>query len=97
MKKAVNTPPENGEIVINGCKMSWTMKRSKNESFFGIHGSRIFELELKKDGNVVGIYDKGWTKRPSNEDEETGLCISYLTGKYGKNKFKKRKEMGSFE
>lgn len=95
--KKVNIPPESGKVMINGHEMEWTMKRSKNESFFGVRGSRIFELTLKKDGKVSGVYEKGWTKRPEKEDDETSLCISFLVDKYGKSKFKKKKEMGSLE
>ena len=88
---------ENGSIVINGAKMSWTMKRSKSASAFGYRGSRIFYLLLKKNGNVVGEYDRGWIigKKPDQEDEESALCLSYLVDRYGKDIPKKKKEMGS--
>lgn len=88
--------PENGSIVINGHKMEWTMKRSKTESAFGVRSSRIFYLILKKDGKVIGEYNRGWTigKKVDNEDEEGMLCISYLVDKFGKDSPKKKKEMG---
>ena len=88
--------PENGSIVINGRKMEWVMKRSKVESAFGIRRSRIFYLELKKDGQVVGLFDKGWRidKRIDKDDEEASLCLSYLVDKFGKDIPKKKKEMG---
>ena len=90
--RRMNVTPESGQITINGSRMSWVMKRSKGESIFGIHGSRIFELELKKDGKTTGIYEKGWTKPISNEDEASILCLRYLTDKFGKEKAKKKKE-----
>ena len=93
--KRLNIHPENGELMVNGHKMTFTMKRSKGESAFGVRGSRIFELEIKKDGNVSGHYERGWIKRIPDEDEESALFLSFLVDKYGKAKKVKKKEMGS--
>lgn len=94
MKRSYQTP-ENGTLTVNGCKMSWTLKRSKSGSAFGIRGSRIFQLELKKDGNVIGLYDYGWSVKIKEEDEEGALCLNYILDRYGKEAPKKKKEMGS--
>lgn len=83
---------ESGSIVINHCRMSWNLKRSKGESCFGIQGSRIFELELKKDNTVIGLYNRGWDKKVTDEDEEGALALSYILRNYGKEKEKKRKD-----
>ena len=96
MKKMI-AYPENGEIVINGHKMTFRMRRTKSESAFGVRGSRIFELEIKKDGEVCGVYARGWTKQIPKEDEECALFLSYLVDRYGKAKKIKKKEMGSQE
>lgn len=90
---------EQGSMTINDHKMSWTMKRSKNRSAFGLRGSRIFYLLLQKDGTIVGEYDRGWdiSKKPYSDDEESMLCISYLVDRYGQETPKKKKEMGSNE
>lgn len=95
MKKQ-HFPNENGEITINGHKMSWTMKRCRTASAFGLHGSRIFCLELKKDGKVIGKFDHGWDmgKKPDKDDEEAALCVSYLIDKFGKDSPRKKKEPG---
>ena len=93
MKKAY--PDEYGKTTINGEKMEWRFKRSKGESFFGIRGSRIFELEITKNGKVTGVYKKGWTQQIQDEDEESALLLGFLVDKYGKDAPKKRKEMGS--
>ena len=90
--KALRYTPEKGEMEIQGAKMSWTMIRSKAESAFGIRGSRIFHLELYKNGTLVGEYDRGWGKKIQAEDEESALCLSYLISRYGKNKPIRRKE-----
>lgn len=89
-------PNENGEITINGHIMSWQMKRCRTPSAFGVRGSRIFYLELKKDGKTVCKFDHGWdiSKRLNNEDEEAVLCVSYLVDKFGKDTPKKVKERG---
>ena len=91
----MNIIPENGSMTINGRKMTWMMKRSKAESAFGIRGSRIFELELTKDGDICGKYEKGWYTKIADEDEESNLCLSYLIDRFGKARKIKRKEMGS--
>ena len=48
MKKQ-HFPNESGVITINGHSMSWTMKRCRTASAFGLRGSRIIWIELKKD------------------------------------------------
>lgn len=90
---------ETGKITINNHVMSWTMNRSKAPSAFGIRGSRIFCLELKKDGKTIGKYNHGWdiSCMPDKDDEEANLCISYLVDKFGKDVSKKKKEIGSNE
>ena len=88
-------PVETGELAIQGHKMSWKMQRTQSESAFGIRGSRIFHLLLKKDGQTVGEYDRGWSKSIEKEDEESALCLSYLVDKYGRMARKKKREMGS--
>lgn len=90
---------ESGSMTINSVKMAWVMKRTKNQSAFGLRGSRIFYLLLTKDGNVVGEFNRGWdiSKKPYSDDEESNLCISYLVDRYGREAPKKKKEMGSNE
>ena len=87
---------EHGEITINDYKMSWQMKRCRTASAFGIRGSRIIWLELRKDSKVIGKFDHGWdiSCKPDKEDEEAALCVSYLVDKFGKDTPKKKKEAG---
>ena len=84
-------PEEKGKITINGHLMEWVLRRSKAESCFGIRGSRIFELFMKKDGVTTLEYGRGYSIKPNNEDEETALCFSYLIDRYGKVKKKEKK------
>lgn len=95
--KKLNFVPDKGSIEINGHKMEFVMRRSKAESAFGVRGSRIFELEMKKDGEVTGKYSRGWTKQVPKEDEETALFLSYLVDKYGRSLPKRKREMGYLE
>lgn len=90
---------EHGEMTINGHKMAWVMKRCRNASAFGLRSSRIFYLEIYKDGKKIGVFDRGWELgcRPDKEDEEASLCLSYLVDKFGKDQPKKKKEMGFSE
>lgn len=90
--KNVHYQNETGNLRVNKHKMSWTLKRSKGESCFGIQGSRIFELELQKDGVVIGKYNRAWEKKIGQEDEEGALALSYILRNYGKEKDKKKKE-----
>ena len=81
---------EQGQTAFNGHKFEWKMKRTKGESVFGIKGSRIFGLQLKKDGAVVGLYDRGWLVRIKDDDADTKLCLEHLLNTYGKEKKKKK-------
>lgn len=81
---------EQGKTTFNGHKFEWKMKRTKGESAFGIKGSRIFGLEIKKDGFITGVYDRGWTVRIRNDDDDTKLCLEHLLNTYGKEKKKKK-------
>ena len=95
MKKQ-HFPNEGGTITINGHNMSWVMKRCRTASAFGIHGSRIFYLEILKDGKLAARFNRGWDiSNPLNkEDEEAVLCLKYLLDKFGKDSPKKTKERG---
>ena len=84
-------PEENGSVMINGHKMEYTFRRSKGESAFGIRGSRIFYLELKRDGKLSGKYERAWCPKIDNDDEESALCLQYLIREFGKEKRKERK------
>ena len=82
---------EKGKLPINGKQMEWIFRRSKGESAFGIRGSRIYELTIKKDGKKTLEYERGYSLKPDTEDEETALCLSYLVDKFGRVKRKGEK------
>lgn len=83
---------EQGKAAINGHKFEWKMKRTKGESAFGIKGSRIFGLEIKKDGFITGAYDRGWSVRIRDDDADTKLCLDHILNTYGKEKKKVKKD-----
>jgi hypothetical protein len=80
-KKAV---PEKGKMDINGHVMEWEIFRSQNPSVFGINQSRIYELNIYRDGALTVDFNKKWIKVPYVEDEESSLCMQYLLDTYGK-------------
>lgn len=85
-------PQESGSMTINGSKMEWIFRRTKGEGAFGIRASRIYQLELKKNGNLVAEYDLGWSKKISDDDEESALCLTYLIDRYGHERVKTKKK-----
>ena len=89
-------PEENGSMTlidVDGThRIEWTIRRSRGESIFGIKGSRIFELKIKKDGKETAVYERGWIQRPHKDDEATELCVNHILQSYGKEKKKKRKD-----
>lgn len=85
-------PEEKGSVQINGHKMEYVMRRSKGESAFGIQGSRIFALEIKRDGVITGTYEHGWSKKIDKDDEESTLCLQFLIKTYGREKRKEKKK-----
>ena len=93
-------PEEKGKITIQGHKMEWVLRRSKGASAFGIRGSRIFMLDIFRDGQKTLGYGRGrdLSIKPDKEDEETEMCLSYLIDKFGREKRKEKiRENGSEE
>ena len=85
-------PEEKGQMIINGARMEWIFRRYKAESAFCINGSRIFDLRLVKDGKTIGKYNMGWEKKIPDEDEEGNLCLTYILGRFGKQRKKVKKD-----
>jgi hypothetical protein len=81
-----NAIVEKGKTEINGHQMSWEILRSEKPSAFGIQQSRIYELNLYRDGTLTADFNKKWIKVPYVEDEESHMCIQSLVEKYGKEK-----------
>ena len=52
------------------------MKQYDTGSQFGIDGGRISKLMLKRDGEIVANYDRGWDVEPA--DNDTQLAVEIL-------------------
>ena len=53
-----------------------SMKQYDKGSKWGIDGGRISKLMLKRDGEIVCNYDRGWDVEPA--DENTQLALELL-------------------
>ena len=51
------------------------MKQYEVGSEWGIEGGRISKLMLKRDGEIVCNYDRGWDIHPTCKEAEMALCI----------------------
>lgn len=84
--------PEKGKFELEGHEIRYEMIRSNEPSAFGIQGSRIFELNLFKDGTMIADYCKKWIKVPYGEDDIGHMALQYMVEKYGQAKPKKMKK-----
>ena len=53
----------------------YTIKVFDEPSKFGINHGKISKLQLKKDGEIVANYDRGWDIYPTTKEAELALCI----------------------
>ena len=65
-----------GSIKVNGEIFHYWMKQYNEGSQFGIEGGRISKLMLKRNGEIVCNYDRGWDVEPA--DENTKLAAEIL-------------------
>ena len=65
-----------GSIRVNGEIFHYWMKQYEEGSEWGIDGGRISKLMLKRSGEIVCNYDRGWDVEPA--DENTQLATELL-------------------
>ena len=65
-----------GAIKVNSSWIHYWIKVFDEPSTFGIDGGRISKLMLKRKGEIVCNYDRGWDVKPV--DEETQLAYEIL-------------------
>ena len=67
-------------IPVDGGKQihRFWVKSFKTGSQFGIEGGRISKLLIKRDGEVVCNYDRGWDVNPKDLAAEQALAILML-------------------
>lgn len=53
----------------------WVKNIDEASDTFGLDGGRIIKLALKRDGIWACNYERGWDKKPMDENTETALEI----------------------
>ena len=64
-----------GTLGVNGDIFHYWVKQYEEPSQFGIEGGRVSKLTLKRKGQIVCNYDRGWDIRPVDENTEVALRI----------------------
>lgn len=64
-----------GTIIINKNGYYYWVKHFDKGSQFGIDDGRISKLIIKRGGEIVCNYDRGWDIKPVDEDTEFVLAI----------------------
>ena len=66
---------EKGCILINNRGYHYWIKQWDTGSKFGINGGRISKLMIKRGGEIVCNYDRGWDIEAVDEDTRIALEI----------------------
>ena len=64
-----------GSIGWDKSRFHYWYKQYEIGSEFGIDGGRISKLTLKRDGETVANYDRGWDIEPVDEDTKAAVEI----------------------
>ena len=64
-----------GVIGIHGIPYHYWIKVYKEGSIFGIDGGKIIKLMIKRNGEIVCNYERGWDMKPKDEDTQIALAI----------------------
>ena len=59
-----------GSLRVHGSIFHYWFKQYDEGSEFGIDGGRISKLMLKRNGEIVCNYDRGWDVQPVDEDTQ---------------------------
>ena len=78
--KIKETKPEGnnwreGTIGIHGSVYHYWVKQYAEGSKYGIDGGRVSKLMIKRKGEIVCNYDRGWDVQPVDEDTELAKDI----------------------
>ena len=68
-----------GSLRVHGSIFHYWFKQYDEGSEFGIDGGRISKLMLKRNGEIVCNYDRGWDVQPVDEDTQFAYEISVHT------------------
>ena len=64
-----------GSIGIHGKAYHYWIKQYATGSEYGIDGGRISKLMIRRQGDIVCNYDRGWDVEPVDEDTQLALDI----------------------
>jgi len=64
-----------GSVRVNHSFFHYWVKVYETGSEFGIDGGKVSKLMLKRSGEIVANYDRGWDIRPVDEDTEYAVQI----------------------
>lgn len=64
-----------GSIKVNSSIFHYWMKQFDEDSEWGIEGGRISKLMIKRGGEIVCNYDRGWDIKPSDPDAQLAMQI----------------------
>jgi hypothetical protein len=64
-----------GALKVNNSWFHYWIKVFEAPSTFGIDEGKISKLMLKRKGQIVCNYERGWDVRPVDEDTEIALQI----------------------
>ena len=67
-----------GSIKVHDSIIRYWVKCYEKSSKFGIDNGRISKLMLKRKGEIVANYDRGWDFVPVVEDAEIEISILLL-------------------
>ena len=64
-----------GSIKAGSSVIHYWVKCFEEGSQYGIEKGRISKLMLKRDGEIIANYDRGWDIEPLDSDAEIALAI----------------------
>lgn len=64
-----------GSIKVGSSIFHYWMKQYDEGSEWGIEGGRISKLTIKRDGEMVCNYDRGWDVKPSDPESQMAMEI----------------------
>lgn len=64
-----------GSLKVYGSIFHYWIKQYDEGSEWGIDGGRISKLMLKRNGEIVCNYDRGWDIKPADPDTQLALEI----------------------
>lgn len=64
-----------GVIGIHGIPYHYWIKVYEEGSIYGIDGGKISKLMIKRKGEIVCNYERGWDMKSKDEDTQIALAI----------------------